>query len=485
MKLPNIQLAFACLAAAAVALAADWPQLQCDAAHTGYTPDQPSHPFSVKWVRDLDQPTQASLQPIVADGKVFVGTGRGNLLALDRVTGKTLWTHKTGAPILASAAWHRGLVLVTSMDHCCHAVRSADGTPVWTFETGEGIWAAPVVADGRVFVAGRDGFVYALDPATGKELWRAEVGGLVLTTPACADGRLYVGAGDMHVYAFDARTGKEVWKSERLPAAAMREYWLVAAHGTVVATTQPAFASHTIQGFIMKGVMNPFNERTKGDPVLVEDAVFPELVKWFQAHPSHKSWHVLDAKTGREKFIAPVIGVNGGSCTAPPPAVAPDGFAYTVYANVWLTASGWAFFGRVNLATGQLEPLIRDRYAPKLAHPKQWHWQPKAGTAFDRSSTWNGGFSVIDQSWGVSIGGDLAFPVRDPAWPGNPPFNNTFNIRTREDRYLIPDLGRRRGLGRHGTFGAGFHNTCSAVAISGKQLFHKTPRSVLVAFEGK
>ena len=50
-------------------------------------------------------------------------------------------------------------------------------------------------------------------------------------------------------------------------------------------------------------------------------------------------------------FVAPVIGVNGGSCTTPPPAVAPDGRAYLVYANIWLRASGWAFFGRLDLET--------------------------------------------------------------------------------------------------------------------------------------
>jgi hypothetical protein len=85
----------------------------------------------------------------------------------------------------------------------------------------------------------------------------------------------------------------------------------------------------------------------------------------------------------------------------------------------------------------------------------------------------------------VSIGGDLAFPVRDPSWPGNPPFNNTFNIRTRRDRYLIADLGERRELGRYGTFGSAFHSTGSPVAISGKQVFHKSARAVLFAFEGE
>lgn len=464
--------------------AADWPQLQHDPAHTGYSPDQPDPPYRVLWLRDLEEPMQTASQPVVADGKLFIGTGHGRLYALDRETGKTAWHYDASAPIFGSPAWHNRVVYVNGLDRRCHAVRSRDGQRLWTFETGAPLWAAPVAADGKVFVAGRDGFVYALDATSGALAWKAPVGGPVLSTPACADGALYVGAGDMHVYALDGQTGRQLWRSPKIPGAAMREYWLVAHKGTLVVTTQLVFASHTTQQFIQKAVMNPFNERHKDDPALVEDEIFPELVKWYEAHPHHKTFHVLDAATGREKLIAPIIGVNGGSCTTPPPAVAPDGWAYTPYANVWLAASGWCFFGRLHLATGKFEPLITGRYAPKLQYPREWHWQPKKGTAFGRTSTWDGGFSVIDQSWGVSLGGDRAFPVRDPSWPGNPPFNNTVHIPTRTDRYLLPDTGNRRRLGEHGTFGSGFHSTCCPPAVSGRDLFQKTARSVLICYRG-
>ena len=49
-------LALAVLSAPGLALAADWPQLQCNAAHTGYTEDQPSPPYRLLWRRDLKEP---------------------------------------------------------------------------------------------------------------------------------------------------------------------------------------------------------------------------------------------------------------------------------------------------------------------------------------------------------------------------------------------------------------------------------------------
>jgi len=472
------------LFAALPAAAEDWPQVQHDAGHTGYTPDQPSPPFRLRWVQDIGEPTQTATQPIVAEGKIYLTTGHGNIYALDRETGKRIWRTHLGAPLFASPAYWAGTVFVTSLDRRCYALSASDGRVRWRFATGEPIWAAPVVAEEKVFVGGRDGFVYALDAASGALLWKAPIGGLVMNTPAYCKGRLYVAAGDMRVYAYDARSGKLVWRSAKIPGAAMREYWVVATERAIVLTTQLVYACHPTQEMIQQAVMNPFNERHKNDPVLVEDEVFPELKRWYEKHPHQRTVFVLEPERGREKFTVPVIGVNGGSCTSPPPAVAPDGWAYTMYANVWLRASGWAFFGRFNLDTGAMEPLLRDRYAPKLAHPEQWHWQPRAGTQFTRRSTFDGGFSVSDQSWGVSLGGEIAFLVRDPGHKGTAPAHNMFHIPQRLDRYLIPDVSARHRLGAYGTYGSAYHSTCSPMVISDNDVFHKSVRSVLFAFEG-
>ena len=475
----------ACRADAPASGAADWPQLQGNAAHTGYTSDQPAPPYRLKWKRDLEEPTQSAAQPVVAEDKVFIGTGRGNLLALGRADGKTLWTYKTAAPIFSSAAYADGVVYANSLDRRCHAVRASDGTSVWAFETGEPIWASPVVADGRVFIGGRDGFVYALDAATGREAWRSPVPGLVMCTPAWADGFLYVGAGDMHIYALDGKTGRQVWKSPKIPGAAMREYWLVAAHGAVVAVVQHVGSPRTAYGQLNAEVMKPFIEAHKNDTVLVEDDVFPMLVKYFEANPDQQSVYVLDAATGKQKFIAPIIPVEGGGGTGIPPAVDPEGWAYFMYGNIQLGASGNAFFGRLNLRTGRMDPLLKDRFAGPanlLGYPGH---KPKSGEWPRGGGDFYGGFCVMDQSWGVSIGGEIAFPVRDPSWPFEAPFHNWHNIRTMEGGYVAGDISGQRRLGGAGIFGSGFHSTCSPVAVAGKELVHKSPRSVIFVFEGR
>lgn len=155
--------------------AADWPQLQGNPGHTGYTSDEPKPPYALKWIRQLKQPTHPGVPPIVAKGKVFLGTAWGNLLALDGNTGETTWTFKTGSAICGTPVFDQGLVYVTSMDRFCYAVNAETGKQVWAFETFEGIWAGPVVAEGKVFVAGRDAKVHAVNAETGsacgRRLW--------------------------------------------------------------------------------------------------------------------------------------------------------------------------------------------------------------------------------------------------------------------------------------------------------------------------
>jgi len=466
--------------------AADWPQLQGGPGHSGYTSDEPRPPYRLLWHRDMEEPTQSAAQPVVAGDRLFIGTGHGNLYALARSSGKTLWTYRTGAPIFGSAAWADGLVYVNSADRCCHAVRESDGSRLWKFETGAPIWASPVVAEGRVFVGGRDGYVRALGAGTGEELWRSPVPSLVMATPAWERGVLYVGVGDMRVYAFQSAMGRRIWRSEKLPGSAIREYWVVASGGNLIVTVEHAIPLRTHWRDIQREVMVPFIEAHKADEVLVEDGVFPLLEKWFRERPEQQSVFVLDARDGRQKFIVPLVPVEGGGSTPIPPAVDPEGRAHFMYGNIHLSASGNAFFGRLHLDSGRMEPLLKDRFAgPSQLIGFPGH-KPKPGVQWSHGQgDFYGGFCVMDQAWGVSVGGRIAFPVRDPSWPFEAPFHNWHHIETGEGGYVAGDLGGQRRLGGKGIYGGGMHSTCSPVVIAGKQLFHKSPRSVLYAFSGE
>ena len=465
--------------AGGMVFAEDWPQLQKNPGHTGCTGDQPDPPYRLKWTFAITEPTHTGSPPVAADGKVYFGTNWGNLIAVDLETGVEVWRYQTGSVIFGTPAFEDGLVYVNSMDRYCHAVRAADGSRLWTFETGEGILAGPVVADEKAFIAARDGFVYAVDAKRGEQIWKSPIGGPVLATPAYDNGVLYVGGGDNVVCAFDGQSGKERWRAEKLPGMAIRDYWLVACGDTVIVSTQPVRGAHAVHHQIDRALMAPFRENNHGE-MLVQGALLDRVLAWYAERPHHKTFHVLNASNGKERLIAPIIHVHGGGCTGPLPVIGPDGYAYAMYALVRITASGWAFVGRLDLSSGKLEPLITNRY---WIDKNEWEWQAKPGATLDRRSPFAVGFCVSDQSWGLSRGGNKVFAVRDAGWAGGRSAYGYIDLKTGDDGWL--DGADSPEIGQSGSYGMAFHATCSPMLIVGKHLIHKTVRNVVFCLEGQ
>jgi len=71
---------------------ADWPMLAHDPTRSGATPSEIRPPFERKWYRLFpDESLMSGVQPVIADGKVFIGTMRGILHAIDAQTGKDVY----------------------------------------------------------------------------------------------------------------------------------------------------------------------------------------------------------------------------------------------------------------------------------------------------------------------------------------------------------------------------------------------------------
>ena len=118
----------------------------------------------------------------VAEGRVYVGTVDGRLIALDATTGVLLWD--------ITVAEYRGTTETTSQLGADDPLAQAGATG----STGVGISAAPLVHDGRVFV-GIAGVGYGLHPDRG----------LAVVGVVGQYGRSGLMA------AFDARSGELLW----------------------------------------------------------------------------------------------------------------------------------------------------------------------------------------------------------------------------------------------------------------------------------
>jgi outer membrane protein assembly factor BamB len=156
--------------------------------------------------------------PAVANGKVYFGSGDGNVYAVDAQSGLLQWKFATKDVVHASPAVVNNTVYIGSWDSYLYALDAETGQEKWSFKSGEdpvthnqvGFQSSPAVVDGVVYVGCRDAHVYALDAATGRKKWDYPTSmSWVNGTPAVRDNTVYVGTSDSSRFmALDAKTGR-------------------------------------------------------------------------------------------------------------------------------------------------------------------------------------------------------------------------------------------------------------------------------------
>src|SRR5260221_3925299 len=166
--------------------------------HSGLAADQVPK-LKLKWAFGFPGTSVAYAQPAVVGGRVFVGSGSGQIYSLDAATGCTYWSFEPEMGV-------RSAISIGSI---------AGGKDAAYF----GDLAA---------------MVYAVDASTGKLLWKRHVDdnpmARVTGSPVLFEGRLYVPVASVEeasamsatyecckfrgsIVALDAATGKQIWKS--------------------------------------------------------------------------------------------------------------------------------------------------------------------------------------------------------------------------------------------------------------------------------
>ena len=156
--------------------------------------------------------------PAVFNGRVYFGSGDGNIYALDAHSGVLVWKFATNDVVHASPAIANNTVYIGSWDSYFYALDAETGQEKWRYKAGEdpvahnqvGFQSSAAVVDGTVYVGCRDGHVYAFDAATGRKKWDYSTSqSWVNTSPAVHDGVVYAGTCDSHrFHALDAKTGR-------------------------------------------------------------------------------------------------------------------------------------------------------------------------------------------------------------------------------------------------------------------------------------
>ena len=150
--------------------------------------------LGLSWFADLDTRRGQEATPLVADGVLYVSTAWSKVNAYDAATGKALWTYDPEVPgewavnaccdvVNRGVALWEGKVFVGSFDGRLIALEAATGKEVWDVNTIDRtkpytITGAPRVVKGKVLIGnggaefGVRGYVSAYDAETGKLAWR-------------------------------------------------------------------------------------------------------------------------------------------------------------------------------------------------------------------------------------------------------------------------------------------------------------------------
>jgi polyvinyl alcohol dehydrogenase (cytochrome) len=224
--------------------------------------------LKLKWAFGFENTPNASVQPVVFGGRVFVGSFNKKVYSLDAGTGCTYWAFEAAAGVRTAVSIARigstRLALFGDLEGFVYAVDAESGKLLWKERVDDHpaamITGSPLLFENRLYVpvsSGEEwraqdpsypccsfrGSLVALDAATGKRLWKSSVingpvqetekdghkfhgpsGAAIWVAPTLDPKRnlIYVGTGNAYsppasdtvdsVIALDLKTGEQRWK---------------------------------------------------------------------------------------------------------------------------------------------------------------------------------------------------------------------------------------------------------------------------------
>ncbi len=150
--------------------------------------------LGLTWFADYDTNLQQEATPLYIDGVIYVSTAWSKVYAFDARTGKQLWQYNPKVPgewavnvccglVNRGIAAYNGKIYVGTLDGRLVAIDAATGQEVWSVMTIDkgtrySITGAPRVFKGKVVIGnagaefGVRGYLTAYDAETGKQEWR-------------------------------------------------------------------------------------------------------------------------------------------------------------------------------------------------------------------------------------------------------------------------------------------------------------------------
>jgi ABC-type dipeptide/oligopeptide/nickel transport system permease component/outer membrane protein assembly factor BamB len=149
--------------------------------------------------------------PTLAGGLLYFGCSNGEIYALNSSTGRTVWTSHLGTAIIQGSLDVANELLVTTGGGALEALNDSTGASLWSLPLGAPGAGAPAEENGTVYAVDTSGRVLAATLA-GAPVWSAALNRTPVDTALAAAGpALYVASTDGNVSALDANNGSLRW----------------------------------------------------------------------------------------------------------------------------------------------------------------------------------------------------------------------------------------------------------------------------------
>jgi outer membrane protein assembly factor BamB len=190
--------------------AENWSQFRGNQQLTGVSLSNVGDSLKLLWTYEAGDSIESSAA--IVGGTVYVGSQKGELVALSLENGNVYWKYTIDAPIgESSPAYSNGVVFVGDLSGWFHAVNARDGKKIWAFKCGSEIKSSPVVVGDRVLIGSYDENLYALSTRDGSVLWKFKTNGPVHSTPGISEGLAFIAGCDEVFRAIRISDGKEVF----------------------------------------------------------------------------------------------------------------------------------------------------------------------------------------------------------------------------------------------------------------------------------
>ncbi len=173
------------------------------------------------------------IKPTILAERVYAADGYGMVVALDRFSGRRIWSTSVGTPdrrpflkiwdrrdpsfLTGGVGAGEGRILVGTTRGEVIALNAGDGSEQWRTQLTSEILSPPAADDGVVMAQTNDGRLVALEPADGATRWAYDNQVPLLTlrgtaTPVITGGFVFAGFGDGRVAALSTASGAPIWQ---------------------------------------------------------------------------------------------------------------------------------------------------------------------------------------------------------------------------------------------------------------------------------